>query len=109
MSDSISKVQRNHGLTKAGDDGVIEMVSIRGHLVDLRNVSPGLRAQYHLASRRVGKHEAARAQLNAVGEEILKEQLPNLVNKAFASAHKQSQLRGDHAVASRLMKLKRDN
>jgi hypothetical protein len=105
-----NKLTAKKGLAKdanTNDPDIIECVSIRGHLVDLRNVSPGLRAQYRAASRRVGKHEAARAQLNAIGEEILKEQMPNLATKAFAAAHKQSRVRGDHAVMAKLMGLKR--
>jgi hypothetical protein len=100
---NISKVTRSNGLAKTGDD-VIECISIGGILIDLRNVSPELRRAYHSASKRVGNHEAARAHLNAVGQAILAEQAPNLATKAFATAHKQSRVSGDHAVASRLMK-----
>jgi hypothetical protein len=70
----ISKVERNNGLTKADDDGVVECVSIRGTVIDLRRVSPNLRDRYRAASKRVGYHEDARDELNRVGEAILAEQ-----------------------------------
>jgi hypothetical protein len=73
MSNNISKVRANGGLTKTAED-VIECVRIRGTVVDLRNVSPVLRAHYKAACRRVARHEAAKADLNALGQQILAEQ-----------------------------------
>jgi len=69
---NINKLAANGGLAK--DDSVVECVSIRGTIIDLRNVSPLLRSQYRAASRRVGRHEKARDELNRVGEAILAEQ-----------------------------------
>jgi hypothetical protein len=92
---NISKVQRNVGLTKADDD-VIECVRVNGQLVDLRTVSPVLRAQYHAVSKRVARHEAAKAELNAIGQQILGEQA---IKRAVTQC-----VSGDHAVANRLMK-----
>jgi hypothetical protein len=37
---------------------VIECVSIKGTLVDLRTVSPGLRDRYHAATRRIARHDS---------------------------------------------------
>jgi hypothetical protein len=60
-------------ISKVRDD-VIECVSIGGTLIDLRTVSPALRARYHAVSRRVGHYEAAKADLKDVGKEIIAEQ-----------------------------------
>jgi len=89
------------------DNDVVECVSINGTLIDLRDVSHDLRRQYHAASRKVGRHDRARDELRQVGEAILAEQAPNLATKAFAAAHKQSRVRGDHAVLDKLMKRSR--
>jgi hypothetical protein len=87
----ISTLAMNGGLRKTDDD-VIECVSIHGTLVDLRNVSPILRDQWRAASRRVGKAEQAKSELQRVGQAILAEQ-------AIKSA---PVTRGDHAVMAKL-------
>ncbi len=76
---------------------VVEMVSVGGKLVDLRTISPNLRREYHAASRRVARGEAARTELNAIGQAILGEQA---VKAAPA-------IRGDHAVMAKLFGAKR--
>jgi hypothetical protein len=73
---------------------VIECVSINGTLVDLRNVSPVLRAHYHAVSRRVARHESAKAELQGIGQQILAEQAIKAAPRA----------QGDHAVMRALMK-----
>jgi hypothetical protein len=71
----------------------MEIVTVRGVLIDLKKVSPALRQQYRVASRAVGRIEQAQAELDRIGQEILAEQ-------AFKVAPK---LQGNHAVAARLM------
>jgi hypothetical protein len=90
-----------------GDDGLIECVSVGGVLIDLRDVSHNLRQQYHATAKRVGRGDRARQELQSIGEQILAEQAPNLATKAFATAHKQSRVRGDHAVLDKLLKRSR--
>jgi hypothetical protein len=91
----------------SNNDDVIECVSIRGVLVNLRDVSHNLRQQYHAAAKRVGRGDRARQELNSIGEAILAEQAPNLATKAFAAAHKRSGVSGDLAVLDKLMKRSR--
>ena len=86
------------------DTDVAEFVSVNGTLIDLRDLSPGLRQQYHQASRAVGRSDRARDHLKAVGEKILAEQAPKLAAKAFTAAHKRSRVNGAAAIA-RLMGL----
>jgi hypothetical protein len=78
---------------------VTEVVIVRGVAVNLADVSPALRLQYHAASRAVGRHDRARDQLQAVGEKILAEQAPNIASKAFAAVHKRSRVNGRVALA----------
>jgi hypothetical protein len=82
---NISKAAAKSDLTKAdqnvNDPDVIECISVNGIVIDLRDVSHDLRRQYHAASRCVGHHDKARAELQQVGEQILAEQLPRLAIK----------------------------
>jgi hypothetical protein len=61
-------------MNKNDDDDAIECVSIRGVIVDLRDVSPDLRRQYHLATKAIGRLDKARDQLKGLGDAILSEQ-----------------------------------
>ncbi|MFZ3353136.1 MAG: hypothetical protein WA268_19975 [Xanthobacteraceae bacterium] len=83
------------------NEDLIECISIRGCIIDLRDVSHELRRQYHLATKGVGRLDRARDELKRVGEAILAEQLPRLAIK-YAPA-----VRGSRAVATRLMELPR--
>lgn len=88
------------------DNDVAEFVSVHGVMIDLRDVSPSLRQQYHAASRKVGRSDRARDHLKAVGEKILAEQAPAIADKAFRAAHKRSRISGPNAIA-KLMGVKR--
>jgi hypothetical protein len=98
----ISKVMVNDRLAKAdqnvNDPDVIECISVNGVIIDLRDVSHSLRREYHAASRRVGRHDKARDELQRVGERILAEQLPNLALKyaspRFSGKHAAGKLLG---------------
>jgi hypothetical protein len=72
----------------------IEIETVQGVLVDMRKISAALRQQYRAASRAVSRHERAQAELKRIGQQILAEQAFKLTPA----------VRGDHAVASRLMK-----
>jgi hypothetical protein len=77
-----------------------EIVQIGNHLVDLSTVSPELRSQYHRASQRVSRHQGAQAAMASVCQAILDEQATMAIKAA-------KPVRGDHAVAATLMKVKR--
>lgn len=79
------------------DDGAIECVSIRGVIIDLRDVSPELRHRYHIATKAVGRLDKARDSLKQIGDAILAEQ---------AIKHAPA-VRGSHAVTAKLMGLPR--
>jgi hypothetical protein len=64
------------------DNGVRELVRVNGVDIDLEDVSPGLRRQYHYASRQAGKHANAKAELQAIGEAMLAEAFPKMAMKA---------------------------
>jgi hypothetical protein len=79
---------------------VTEIVQIGNHLVDLSTVSPELRSQYHRASQRVSRHQGAQAAMASVCQAILDEQATQAIKAC-------KPIRGDHAVAAALMKVKR--
>ena len=99
---NISKLAANRDLAKAdpnvNDPDVIECISVNGIVIDLRDVSHDLRRQYHAASRRVGRHDKARDELQRVGERILESQLPDLATKAFKAAVTTTRVSGKQAV-----------
>jgi hypothetical protein len=86
-------------MNNTDDRDLIECISIRGVIIDLRDVSHELRRAYHLATRSVGRLDKARDELKRVGEAILAEQLPRLAIKHAPA------VRGSRAVATRLMEL----
>jgi hypothetical protein len=89
-------------MSNINESNLVECVSIRGVIINLSDVSHELRRRFHSASRGVGRGDKARDELNAVGEAILAEQMPNLATKAFNEAHKRSRVPG-HSAMERLM------
>jgi hypothetical protein len=57
-----------------------------------------LRQRWHAASRKAGRHARAQDELNAIGEAMLAERLPDLAMK-YAVTHG---VHGDHAVLKKL-------
>lgn len=88
------KLQANKGLTK--DDGVAECLSIKGVIIDLRDISPTLRDRYRSLQRAMGRAEKIRVEMDALTSAVLSEQAIKLSPR----------LNGHDAVA-KLMGLKR--
>ena len=88
-------------MSNINDDGAIECVSIKGVIIDLRDVSHDLRRQYYLATKAIGRLDRAKDELKRLGEAILAEQLPRLAIKHAPA------VRGGHAVAAKLLGLPR--
>lgn len=81
------------------ENDAIECVSIRGVIIDLRDVSPDLHRQYYMATAAIGRLNKASDDLKRIGEAILAEQLPRLAIKHAPA------VRGSHAIAAKLMGL----
>src|SRR5262249_39699197 len=102
---NINKLTHNRGLAKddaddAGqnDQGVRQVIVVRGIHIPLDEVSPALQARWHAASKKASRHASAQADLNAIGEAMLAERLPDLAMK-YAVTHG---VHGDHAVLKKL-------
>ena len=74
-------------MSNKSDDLAIECVSIRGVVVDLREISPDLRRQYHAATKSVGRYDRAREDLKTIGEAILAEQAIKYAPRASGPAN----------------------
>jgi hypothetical protein len=86
----------------AAGDGVQTTVTVNGVAINLDDVSPSLRRQYHETSKSAAKHDDMRAELQAVGEQMLAEVFPKMAMKA-ATLRPLS----DHAAINDLMKRSR--
>jgi hypothetical protein len=99
---NFNKLTTKGGLTKdddnANDKDVRAIVVVRGIQISLDEVSPSLRQQWHAASKKANRHASAQAELNAIGEAMLAERLPDLAIK-YAVTHG---VHGDHAVLKKL-------
>jgi hypothetical protein len=83
-------------------DGVSTTVTVNGVDIKLDDVSPGLRRQYHDASKKTARHAGAKDDLQAIGEQMLAEVFPKMAMK-YATL---KPIRGHDAVAH-LMGLKK--
>jgi hypothetical protein len=66
-------------------DGVQTVVRVNGVDINLDDVSPFLRRQYHDTSKKAARHAGAKNDLQSIGEQMLAEVFPKMALKAAMS------------------------